>query len=794
MWQWLTQVENLQSIEDARFALRAAWPGVAVVLMVLGAVCLGLWFYSGYGIAAGRRRRLVLGGLRAGLIGFLVLLLFEPVVELSANVARRSGLLVLVDASQSMRLADSRASEADCRRAAMARGIVGLDQRDAQVTMRLRERVGRPKRLELAASLLGPDGVGLLRQWGAEHQVHLYRFGRDLGEVDRSEGISLQQLALGEQQADATQLGAALRQAAERHVGQNLAGIVVLTDGANNTGPDPVAIARRLGQQQLPVYCIGLGASAPDDVQIKSALVQEVVFPRDRVPVRVTINSSGYRGRPTVVKLLLNDRTVASRAVNLNGGTQFETFEFQPEASDVGTAQLRVTIGALPDEATLENNQWSRSIVITDKRIRVLYIEGKPRWEYRYLRRVLQRDQRIEVDYYMTEGDPRLAENASNYLSQFPEDAAKAYSYDLVILGDVPSSVFSDRQIQRIEELVSRQGGALLMIAGRQFAPVSYRGTAIEKMLPVRLGDASKPWLAVPDSVYPQLTLSGERSGVARVGDRPGEDRLIWKRVAPLERLADLQGAKPGAAVWVTLSDSSVSSEVYPLVAWHRYGAGRCLYVGCDALWRLRLRTGSLYHERFWSQSIQFVALARLLAGRDRTRLETDKRRYVTGEPVRVYATVQDEAWEPLVAEDYTVVLRPMDSDRARREVKLAAVPERDGIFEATLNNLREGQYAIEPAEGGEQEVVAKFAVEAASVEFRESALQVETLKNIAEASGGKFARPDALPEFLEALKSNSSVVRRKIKLELWDLPLAYILVILWAGTEWYLRRQASLP
>jgi hypothetical protein len=790
MWQWLTQIDGLQQIHDVGIALRAGWPIAAVVLAVGLAVALGFWLYSGYATVAPRLRWL-LAVLRAGLVGLIVLLLFEPALKLDASITRRVNLLVLIDQSKSMTLRDARLAAEDVRRAAIAKGLMPLEEPDADVSLRVRQQIDSPARIELSTALLGPDGASLLERLQRDYKVQLYGFATQPAVVEAADLAALASPA--DASSGRTALGDALDQVAQRHAGQPMAGIIVLTDGAQNHGRDPIAVARRIGQRDVRVFPVGIGLGEPDDVAVRQVVLQEVVFPGDRVPVQVTLRADGFAGRPAVVKLLLDDREVASRAVNLKGGTQFEAFEFIPQDQDIGTRRLRVSVSALAGETTIENNQADRSVLVTDRRIRVLYVEGRPRWEYRYLRRVLQRDRRLEVKYVMTQGDPQLAANADEHLAAFPTEADEAFAFDLLIIGDVPASTFNDEQFARIEELVGQQGGSMLMLAGRQFAPVGYRGTVIEKMLPVRLGDARKPWLSVGPNMHPALTVAGRRAGAMGLTDDGVDDHLVWRRVAPMDRIANLGKAKPGAVTWLTLSKRH-QGEPYPLVAWHRFGSGRCLYVGTDALWRMRYRVGPKYHERFWSQSIQFMALSRLLAGRDRIRIETDQREYTQGEPVQVFATVQDESWQPLRAAEYDVVVRASDAAGPTRRVTLTASPDRPGVFTGTLTDVTEGSYVLQPAGQTESPSQAQFIVRSADLEMREPALQEERLSRMADASGGMYVRLDGLQQMLNALETDQLQTRRAVMMPLWDLPVTYVLIVLVAGLEWFLRRRSSLP
>ena len=193
-----------------------------------------------------------------------------------------------------------------------------------------------------------------------------------------------------------------------------------------------------------------------------------------------------------------------------------------------------------------------------------------------------------------------------------------------MILGDVDSSFFSTEAFLRLEELVRERGGSLLMLCGSRFAPASYAGTPVERMLPVRF-DSEGEWEDVDESVYPVLTPEGRSSLVMTLENDQDQNDLVWSRVAPLDRLPPLLEPRPGATVLAELSDTQSRANRYPLMSWQRYGTGKCMMMATDRLWMLRFKTGDKYHWRVWSQCVQFLTLSRLMGEHKQIRLETDR-------------------------------------------------------------------------------------------------------------------------------------------------------------------------
>lgn len=253
----------------------------------------------------------------------------------------------------------------------------------------------------------------------------------------------------------ATALGDVLASALARSAGEPVSTVVALTDGANNTGSEPLAAARKLHDRGVRLVTVGVGLPAPDDASLRNLVVPEMVFANDVVLLRVQCQATGYENRSATLVAKLDGDEVARRTVSLTGQAQFEELSFK--ASSMGGGhELEVMLNPLPGEATTENNILRRNLRVLDDKIRVLYIEGSPRWEYRYIRAVLKREPRIEVQFINIEGDKELARASAEHLGRFPESETQAFQYDLVILGDVRAATFTPTQFSLMERLVGR--------------------------------------------------------------------------------------------------------------------------------------------------------------------------------------------------------------------------------------------------------------------------------------------------------------------------------------------------
>jgi len=518
----------------------------------------------------------------------------------------------------------------------------------------------------------------------------------------------------------------------------------------------------------------------------------EVVFKGDRVPLRVKLESQGYAEK--AVNLIFNvaGEQSAVQQITLKDGVQFEEFMFIPE-QESGTLKLDFEIKPLAGEVTEINNTTSHNVRILDEKIKVLYIEGMPRWEYRYLRWVLLRDPRLDVQFLMTQGDPALAGSSPHHIGRFPEDPKEALKYDLIILGDVSATYFNAAQTDLIHKLVKERGGSLLMLAGPMAAPSTYRDSPIGDILPINIGTGG--YLSVPPTVSPEVTEDGHLSLATSLSLAPNTSARIWSHVKPMYGLPDLAGPKSGATVLLRLPKLNDQLPDYPLVAWHRYGTGKSLFVATEDLWRMRLEVGDRYHARFWGQTIQFLTLSRLLGQNKQITIETDRGSYSAGDQVRIFANVLTESFEPVVGQSYEVSLAPKDNPDQAAIIELTSVESTPGLYSGSYLAGKDGTYQLK-TRPQDQEIsnLTEFTVATIPIEDRETSMQSEIAREAAHLSGGRSLTLAGLSEFVGSLEPEKKLTNTvKTEKELWDTPLWFLLFVVFAGAEWYLRRKDNL-
>ena len=770
-----------------------------LVAIFAAIVVLSLYLYRRpWGLPLWLRGILVVS--RVLVLALLVATLMEPTAVRTEEHTRERSLPVLLDVSESMSMKDQRKLPEEIVEAAAALGMAPLDEEinADQAVMELdagqRQKITASSRLDLAKAVLVDSARPIFESLGENLDLSYHSFGQAPRLISDDTVVVAEDLAVLEATDPGTSIASSL-EAVANSGGIPPAGIVLLSDGIDSaTSQRSEAVLRDLGAREIPVYTVPLGLPDPDDVSINNIVMQEVAFSGDRVPVRVHLQSEGYEQRTARLSVLLNDRRVSSRVVRFKGGLQFEEVDFRVDIYEKGAAQIDVVIEPFDDEVSITNNRITRSIRVVNEKVNVLYIEGNARWEFRYLRAILKRDPRINATFIASNVGPEVARNSPEHIERFPSKREEAFMYDLVILGDVDAAFFSDEELGLLEELIRDRGASLLMLCGPMHSPGSYQGTPVQTMLPVRF-DPDEKWAEVSESVYPVLTPEGRSSLVMTLENEDDLNDRIWSRMAPMDQLPPLLSAKPGATVLAVLSDSTERDQSYPLVAWQRYGTGKCMSIASDRLWRLRYKTGDKYHWRVWSQCIQFMTLSRLMGEHKRIRLETDRSSYFVGSQGRLYAHVLDDDFEPVVQSGFDVVVSGLDGAAARQQIKLQPDRSQPGLYEGYFTPPGPGRYRMEANENDRKvSSITEFQVSDIRQELTETDMRLENLQRIADLTGGATLGVRELPKLASLVNGEPLTTTVRSERPLWDHWLVILLLAGLLGAEWILRRRHDLP
>ena len=783
------------------------WGWIALLVAAFAVVIWISYRWLPAELSNGRKALLVI--LRAAFLVLLLGILLRPVLSLSLERKIRQTLLVLIDSSLSMAIADPRVTDEDIKRAAIAKGHL-----DARKGLEQELEEGRAEEFKVLArtnvlqSVLSNTNLNLLPELSEKFDLVAFTFGlggqvRELQRAHRAQEndpntpaakLTLKDFPWIDELGavhSATAMGDSLREVINRKRGQSLAGIWVISDGAHNTGVQPRTVGSELSNVGVPLYFYGVGITSPRDIIITEMDAPPAAFLEDELLVRVRVRSQGLAGENGQLILTLNGEKVAEETVAFGpDGEQQIPLRFKTNVA--GDFELKASMAARDDETDSNNNEATRRLRIVDEKIKVLFVEQSPRWDYRYLQAVLMRDRRVEAKTLLLEGDPALArEEGSLYLERFPENKKDLFEYDVVVFGDVDPKRLTITQMENLNEFVSRFGGAFVMIAGRRFSPHAFADSPVADMLPVEF--EKRPSSGVDDSnsdkpIHVQLTALGKVDPMLNLVGEDEDNLALWDDLPPIYWVAQVD-SKPGAEVLMVDPNQETDHGKLPIIARHRYGLGQVLYVGTDNTWRWRRNVGDLYYTRFWGQISQRMAQQRFIGADKRTQISLNSQNYMTGDRVRVYARLYQEGYEPFNDEEVSGVYTSTDGRQS--EVMLKVVEGQPGLFFGEFIAPAAGQYQfhLEPS----PETKRDFSVAEASLEMAETAMNANLMENLATLTKGRFFREEDLHELPGAIKGERVGVQSRMEVELWSTPLYFILILLVVTVEWVMRKFSYL-
>lgn len=778
MIEWLLDLDTLSlGGEDVRFAFDIQAPGWVWALVGAAAVGLGWWSYRK--LIGPAWARIGLGTARALMLIAVVALVLGPKLVKRTEQVEKDWVVVLVDRSASLTIEDGGAVDGgDDRRT-----------REAQV------------RDVLGAHMEQIDALSEDRE--------VVWLGFDSGAYDLERGAD--GLELGEPVGRRTSLGAAIDQALARAAARPLSAVVVISDGRSVDEISRNAV-RRLTSERVPVHALALGsAESAGDIAVRRVDAPGVAFAGDVTPVRVELERAGGDGGAAGAMVRLVDRATRrildERRVEFGEGEDSASAALVSREDDAGEREWEVEVVAEGVDLIAGNNTKRVEIELVDRPMRVLYIDGGPRWEQRYLRNLLLREGSIESSALILALDRRYTQEGNIEIDALPDSLERWAEYDVVVLGDVSPEVFTYEQLAQLKEHVSVRGGGLLWIGGYGHTPVDWWGTPLADLLPMTRQSTDGDEVGEPVTVEP--TEGAERLGVMRLGGETGEwpDELSdpatgWSRIDGLQRI-DARGLKPTAEA-LAVGRGVFDGGAWPVVMTMRYGAGRSLYVATDETWRWRYGRGEVYFERFWVQMIRMLGRESLARSGVSAVVRVEPRRAVVDVATRVSVELLDQSLLELGLPSIGVELerRPEAGDEEgeamRAMVTLRPEGESGRVYSAAWLAPAAGEWRAsvsEPLLAG-LGLEAEVEVVLPDDELRRPEADHALLASLSEQTGGRvldesgfgalFTDPALLPK-------RRVVVWDETAEALWDTPLALLFVVILLSMEWSGRRLIRL-
>ena len=633
-----------------QFVLLAPWPtwrlwlAIAIVSAALGLLLRARLPKTGFASRPARAAAIWL--LQSALAVSLLLLLWQPALTVTELKPQQDIIAFVVDDSRSMALVDN----------------------------------GRTREAGAIAALRG-----VLGPIGQRFQTNLYRFDSRLSRVGRLEDL--------QPAAPATRIGDSLKQLAQETEELPVGAIVLLSDGADNTGGVDAETIAALRSRHIPVHTVGFGAEhATHDVEIDDALVPPHALADSRVAAVVRFHQYGYGGRKS--KLVARDAggVLASRDVTFAADGSAQTETVMCNVGSTGPKTLEFSIDPLPGEESAANNTLSRMVNVDSDKRRVLYVEGEPRWEYKFIRRAEEDDRIVSLVSMVRTTENKVYRQGISAPSElaggFPTSAEALFAYQALVIGSVEATYFTPAQRDLIREFVDRRGGGLLLLGGRfALADGGWGSSNLADLLPVDLPTAKTTFHVEPATV--ELASAGVDNAVTRLVDDPAANVKRWKTLPYLMDFQEPGTPKPGATV---LADMSASGRRMPMLITENFGRGRTAVLATSGTWRwqMNLPVGDPIFTLFWQQLLRW-----LVAGSPgHVTASVPKQLLVDDGSVALSADVRAADYQPVP--DAHVEAHILGPEGVSANVDLAPVPDSPGSFQAEWTAEKPGSYLTE--------------------------------------------------------------------------------------------------
>lgn len=721
--------------------LLGSWPRWVLVAAILCGAALLAYLYKRSKQA--RRRQVVLWALQSAMLSLLLLLLWQPAVSITALRPQQNIIAVIVDDSRSMSL-----------------------------------REGSESRVDRAHRVLNS---GLLSKLSNRFQVRLYKLGSTVDRVQDANKLQGQE--------SSTQIGRGLQQLAAEAGTLPIGAAILLSDGADTSGGIDNETFQALQRRHMPVSTIGFGETRLDhDVELDSINLPARTLPDSRLEAQVKLRQRGLTGQRTKVVVASGGKTLASRDIVLRDvPEQVETLEFHGGAAGVRTIEVRVD--PLRGETNRDNNKRSQIVSVEDGKRRILYVEGEPRWDYKFLRRAVEDDPAITVVSMLRTTQNKIYRqgiaNPAELGDGFPNKAEELFAYDALVLGSVEASFFNSNQQSLIESYVDRRGGGLLFLGGRAaLADGGYSIAPFSGLLPVTLPNRRNTFQRT--FVAAELTDAGKESLLCRIEETREKSNDHWEVLPYLANFQDPGSPKPAATV---LARSVNGPTRVPLLVTENYGRGRTAVFATGGSWRWRMQqpVADKSEETFWRQLLRWT----VTGSHGPVTISFTGNLQDDGH-IQLRAEIRDRSFQ--LAGDAEVQARIVKPDGSAETIGLRADPAAAGLYVADWNAPVSGSYAAEVTASRGQETfgrdVLPFRREDGSAENFHREQNRELLRQLSEQTGGRYYSPaDArsLPD--EIAYSEAGITAREFK-DLWDMPVVFLLLLLLKSSEWLLRRR----
>lgn len=739
-----------------RFVLLSSWPAWLLALLI--AVSTGLLAFLTYRRFASKapgltsRRIWTLCGMQSTFIALLLLLLWQPAITVAALTSHQNIIAVVVDSSRSMAISD-------------------IDGKSREAA---------------ALSLL--QGT-LLPAIQKRFQVRLYKLGGDIAPLPNLDKLTPDQ--------PATDINAGLRKLANDTKDLPIGAILLLSDGGQNSvdmGESGIAVEtlEALRNRRLPVHTLGFGAARPrHDVEVENISVASTAVVHSRLSAAVSFVQYGFTGQTATISVRNGDEPLASRKVTLapDGALQTESLFFSPGTA--GARDLQFSIDPLAGEDNVKNNFAVRPLLVSDTKRRVLYVEGEPRWEFKFIRRAEEDDPTIDLVSMLRTSENKIyrqgIKDPSELADGFPARSEDLFGYSGIIIGSVDADFFSPAQRELMREYVDRRGGGILFLGGRMaLSEGGWGSSEVSELLPAFLPNGRNTFHRNPATV--ELTATGTDSAVTRILDDPARNTERWKKLTYLADYQDAGTPKPGASV---LAQINVGRRKLPLLITQPYGHGRTAILATGGTWRWQMAEvfGDKSHDLFWQQLIRWLVADTPgpLTATASSHLLMD-----TG-AIQLRANVLDAQFQPALNAHVSAHILGPGGTSSILDLSPTQVP---GHYEAAWNAAQAGGYLSEITaidSNSKQELgrdVITFRRDNGVAEDFHTQQNSRLLQQLSNDTGGRYWQPNQVKTLPQEISYSEAGISVRTTNPIWNMPILFLLLLGLLFAEWLLRRR----
>jgi uncharacterized membrane protein len=748
-----------------QFSFLGAWPKWALVLLILAAAAGLAWLIRSRLAEAApvirSWRAWVIWGLQTLLAAVILVLLWQPAITIAELKPQQNIIAVLVDDSKSMATSDG--------------GDAGLS-----------------REAETVKALQGGVLDGLKRGF----QTRLYRVDDVPARID----------SLNELQPDkpSTRIGDSLKQLSAETSDLPIGAVVLLSDGDDNSGGIGADTISALRARHIPVHTVGFGRErAAHDVELDDVVVAPRALADSRLAAKITLHQRGYAG--STINLTVRDtssgqgKVLASRPITLgpDGNIQTETLMF--DIGGAGAKTLQIAAAPLRGEENTANNTVTRVVNVGSEKRRILYMEGEPRWEYKFIRQAEEDDRMVQVVSIDRTSENKLYRQGiadpKELADGFPSRPEDLFVYQGLIIGSVEAGYFTPVQQDLIRQFVDRRGGGLLLLGGQfALADGGWNATNLIDLFPTTLPLQAGTFHREADPrngtthATAELAPAGMDSIITRLVDDPAANAAKWKKLPYLMDYEDPGTPKPGAAVLANMI--TPEGKTLPLLITESFGRGRTAIMATGGSWRWQMSSplGDTAHDLFWQQLLRWV----VSDTPGHVAASVPAQMLLDNGAVTITADVRDQGYNP--APDAKVEAHILGPSGVTALVEMAPVPDSPGQFQAAWSAPKVGAYLTEvTAQRAGKELgrdVLTFQRMDGVAENFHTEQNRDLLERLASQTGGQYWKPADLGKLAASIPFSEAGVTTRETRDLWDLPLVFLVLLLLRFSEWWLRRK----